>query len=169
MSIIHFEKYQNIITRIPHFQLLLFKDKQFVERRKVSSEIRIPSEEIKEIFTGIAKLRHNKGWELTLPPDQEFINKHPEIVQRQNLMWEQRSRQLSEFIKDSKEKRQRRKSKSVSEECKANKSEARDSNLSSDTDSGTEKSKSPIAAKKLKLSKNMGDNKNSKTWLWILG
>lgn len=99
---------------------------------------------------GISKLRHNKGWELSLPTDQDFIAKHPEIVQRQNLMWEQRSKQLNEFLKESKEKRQRRKSKSVSENSK---SEQRDCGVSSDNDSGTEKIKSPVAARKLKLNK----------------
>lgn len=121
-----------------------------MERRKVSSVIRIPTEEIKEIFTGISRLRHNKGWELTMPADHDFIAKHPEIVQRQNLMWEQRQKQLNEFLKDGREKRQRRKSKSVSENSK---SEPRDCSLSSDNDSGTEKIKSPVAAKKLKLNK----------------
>lgn len=133
-------------------QLLLFKQNQYVERRKVSSVIRIPSEEIKEIFTGIAKLRHNKGWELSLPTDHEFISKHPDIVARQNSIWEQRSKQLSEYLKDPKEKRQRRKSKSVSEECRNNKNE--------ENDSGTEKSKSPVVAKKLKVIKGASDSAN---------
>lgn len=139
-------------------QLLLFKQNQYVERRKVSSVIRIPSEEIKEIFTGISKLRHNKGWELALPTDHDFIAKYPDVVARQNSMWEQRSRQISEFLKDSKDKKPRRKSKSVSEECKSNKSDIRDCNGSSENESGTEKSKSPVVAKKVKVNKGANDN-----------
>lgn len=71
-------------------QLLLFTRNQYVERRKVSSVIKIPTEEIKEIFTGISKLRYSKGWELALPTDADFINKYTDMVQRQNALWDQR-------------------------------------------------------------------------------
>lgn len=107
---------------------------------------------MKEIFTGIAKLKHNKGWELALPTDHDFISKHLDTVNRQNLMWDQRAKQVSDYFKDSKDKKQRRKSKSVSEECKG-KSDARDCGVSSDNDSGTEKpnTKSPVAVRKNKV------------------
>lgn len=134
-----------------------------MERRKVSSVIRVPMEEIKEIFMGISKLRYNKGWELALPADVEFINKYPDIVQRQNVMWEQREIQLSDFFKETsaKEKKQRRKSKSVSEDSskgvkRDGQGNIKDSYASSDTDSGTEKNKSsPVAARKNKVAKTM--------------
>lgn len=102
--------------------------------------MKIPSEEVKEIFKGFSKLSHNKGWELVLPTDNDFIAKHSDIVQKQNEAWEQKFKQLSEFLKDN--KRQRRKSKSVSEDCKVR------NGMSSDNDSGTEKNKSPVAARK---------------------
>lgn len=126
--------------------------------------MKIPSEEVKEIFTGISKLRHNKGWELSLPGDQDFLIKHIDVVQKQMAFWEQRYHQLTEFLRDNKEKRQRRKSKSVSEDNSgasvANKLRSNgslvvaNSYTSSDNDSGTERSnKSPIVAKKLKTVK----------------
>lgn len=121
--------------------------------------IRIPTEEVKEIFTGIAKLRHNKGWELALPTDHDFISKHLDTVNRQSLMWEQRAKQVSDYFKDTKEKKQRRKSRSVSEECKG-KSDVRDCGASSDNDSGTDKpnNKSPNAVRKNKVnSKTISD------------
>lgn len=121
-----------------------FTKNQFVERRKVSSVIKIPPEEIKEILTGISKLHHHKMWQLILSIDTEFINEYNEVVIRQNLMWEQRAKQLNEYFTENKEKTKRRKSKSVSEE---NKSSKRDS-ISSDNESGTEKNKSPVASRK---------------------
>lgn len=139
------------------FQLLLFTQSQYVDRRKVSSLIRIPAEELKEILTGISRLRHNKGWELSMPPDADFILKHNDIVQRQTVLWEQRSKQLNDFLNDTREKpRQRRKSKSISEDVK-NKSESdrhKKDSISSDTDSGTEKNKSPISSKRHKGQKH---------------
>ncbi|KAF5284395.1 hypothetical protein FQA39_LY17070 [Lamprigera yunnana] len=150
------------MCRARDYILILFTKNQYVERRKVSSIIKIPSEEIKEIFVGISKLRYNKGWELTLPVDMEFINKYPDVVQRQSSLWKIRELQLSSFFKDNVNKDQkRRKSKSVSEDVKlVNKKEGqtsvRDNCVnSSDTDSGTEKNKgSPVAAKRNKILKN---------------
>lgn len=128
-----------------------------MERKKVSSVIRIPAEEVKEIFTGIAKLKHNKGWELALPTDHDFISKHLDIVNRQNLMWDQKAKQVSDYFKDTKDKKQRRKSKSVSEECKS-----RDCGVSSDNDSGAEKpnNKSPIAVRKSKNNNKLVNSEN---------
>lgn len=97
-----------------NFQLYLFTKHQYVERTKVSSLLKIPAEELKEIFAGISKLQtHSKGWELTLPTDHDFMSKHADLVQRQNLFWEHRFHQLSQFLNQP--SRQRRKSKSASE------------------------------------------------------
>lgn len=112
--------------------------------------MKIPSEEVKEIFTGFSRLSHNKGWELVLPTDHEFVFKHSEVVQRQTEAWEQRFKQLSEFLKDN--KRQRRKSKSVSEA----------KNTCSDSESGTEqKQKSPVAARKKNTTRIIKDGESS--------
>lgn len=139
---------------------MLFTKNQYVDRRKVSAAIRIPAEELKNIFTGISKLQHNKGWTLSLPDDTNFISKHFDIVERQNAAWEQRAKQLEEYLKDdNKEKvtRKRKMSKSVSEDVPVrtvlNKRTKKDS-ISSDTDSGTEKGKT-LSKKRLKLNGNM--------------
>lgn len=130
------------------FQLYCFTKNQYVERKKISSILKIPSEEIKAIFTGISKLRrHNKEWELHLPTDFDFINKHSELVHKQNLFWEHRFLQLSEFLKDNRTQRRksRSESKSLSEDGKS-----KNVNFSSDNDSGTEKNKSPVSGRKNK-------------------
>ncbi|KAG5878014.1 hypothetical protein JTB14_025469 [Gonioctena quinquepunctata] len=138
-----------LMCRARDYVLYLFTKNHYVERKKVSSILKIPSEEIKEIFTGVSKLRrHNKEWELHLPTDQDFINKHADLVQKQNLMWEHRFHQLSEFLKDNRSQRRksRSESKSVSEDGKTRNGLS----VSSDNDSGTEKSKSPVVARKNK-------------------
>lgn len=144
------------------FQLYLFTQKQYVDRRKVSSVIKLPTEEVKEIFTGISRLRTNRGWELLLPTDSSFIDKYPDVVQRQQLFWEAKQKQFNDLIRDCKTpQRQRRKSKSVSDEVVKQNGVKRDSSIGSDNDSGTEKSKkSPICAKKLKYNNNRNNNEN---------
>lgn len=145
--------YVNISYHFPleiyFFQLYSFTKNQYVERKKIASILTIPSEEIKEIFTGISKLRrHNKGWELHLPTDFDFINKHGELVHKQTQFWEQRFHQLSQFLKDNKVQRRksRSESKSISEDGKVKNGV----NFSSDNDSGTEKNKSPVPVRKNK-------------------
>lgn len=105
----------DIMCRARDYVLILFTKQQYIERRKVSAIIKVPSEETKEIFTGVSKLRYSKGWELNLPIDSEFIKKYPEVVNKQTSLWETRELQLNNFFHANKEKR-RRKSKSVSED-----------------------------------------------------
>ncbi|CAH1109394.1 unnamed protein product [Psylliodes chrysocephalus] len=146
-----------LMCRARDYVLYLFTKHQYVERKKVSSILKIPSEEIKEIFTGISKLRrHNKEWELHLPADQDFINKHGDLVQKQNLMWEHRFHQLSQFLKDnmSQRRKSRSESKSVSDDGKARNSLS----FSSDNDSGTEKGKSSTNSLKKNSNKNIKIN-----------
>lgn len=83
-----------------------------------------------------------------LPTDHDFINKHTELVHKQNQFWEHRFHQLSEFLKDNRGQRRksRSESKSISEDAKGKSSVS----LSSDNDSGTEKNKSPLPARKNK-------------------
>ncbi|CAG9770968.1 unnamed protein product [Ceutorhynchus assimilis] len=138
-----------LMCRARDYILYLFTKHQYVERTKVSSLLKIPTEEVKEIFSGVSKLQtHNKGWELSLPTDQDFITKHAELVQRQNLFWEHRYHQLSLFLNQP--SRPRHKSKSASESDGGG-GKTRNSSIScSDNESGTEgKGKSPIVARKL--------------------
>ncbi|XP_050511536.1 DNA-directed RNA polymerase III subunit RPC5 [Diabrotica virgifera virgifera] len=131
-----------LMCRARDYILYQFTKSQYVERKKVSSILKIPSEEIKEIFTGISKLRrHNKEWELHLPTDQDFINKHGDIVQKQNLMWEHRFHQLSQFLKDnmSQRRKSRSESKSVSEDGKVRNSLSFSSDNESDKGKGVGK------------------------------
>lgn len=131
----------------------------------MSSVIKLPAEEVKEIFTGISRLRTNKGWELLLPTDNNFIEKYPDVVQRQQLFWEAKQKQFNEFLKDNNKtpNRQRRKSKSVSDnnEIKQN-GIKRDCVEISDTNIINEKNKnkSPVSVKKLKF-RNGENNLNN--------
>lgn len=159
IGICNFEENRSFLI----FQLYLFTQKQYVDRRKVSSVIKLPTEEVKEIFTGIARLRTNRGWELLLPTDTVFIDKYPDVVQRQQLFWEAKQKQFNDLIRDCKTpQRQRRKSKSVSDEIVKQNGIKRDNSLNSDNESGTEKSKkSPVCAKKLKFNNRNNENINA--------
>ncbi|XP_044759319.1 DNA-directed RNA polymerase III subunit RPC5 [Coccinella septempunctata] len=130
------------MCRARDYLLYLFTKNQFVERKKVASIVKVPAEEVKEIFKGVSSLRHNKGWELNLETDFDFIAKYPDIEQRQTLLWEQRYIQVCDFLKEKKRRKSRSESKSFSEDKKSGHSH------SSDNDSGTEKTRSPPRKKR---------------------
>ncbi|XP_017777402.1 PREDICTED: DNA-directed RNA polymerase III subunit RPC5 [Nicrophorus vespilloides] len=131
-----------LMCRSRDYVLYLFTKKQFITRKEVC--LRLPIEEIKEIFTGISKLDRSKRWSLVLPTDTDFMGKHFEVVERQQALWEQRVKQLESFMEckeKEKEKKHRRKSKSVCEEAQSKES---------DLDSSVEKPTSPEAVRKKK-------------------
>ncbi|ENN76053.1 DNA-directed RNA polymerase III subunit RPC5 [Dendroctonus ponderosae] len=137
-----------LMCRARDYILYLFTKHQYVERTKVSSLLRLPTEEVKEILAGMAQLQtHNKGWELSLPTDQNFLSRHADVAQRQNLFWEHRYHQLSQFLIQP--SRQRRKSKSASESEGAS-GKAR--NLScSDNEAGADGKGKPTGASRKKM------------------
>lgn len=143
-----------IMCRARDYVLYLFTQKQYVDRRKVASVIKLPAEEVKEILIDIARFRKNRGWELLHPIDRTFIEKYPDVMQRQELFWEAKQKLFNDLISDSKQVRQRKKSKSVSDEVKQQQNGVkRDRPLGSDSESG-------VVAKKLKTNHNKTDITN---------
>lgn len=45
------------------------------------------AEDVKDFLEHMAVVRINKGWEFILPCDSEFVRKHPDVVQRQHMLW----------------------------------------------------------------------------------
>lgn len=45
------------------------------------------AEDVKDFLEHMAVVRINKGWEFLLPCDSEFVRKHPDVVQRQHMLW----------------------------------------------------------------------------------
>ena len=95
---------------------------------------KLPVEEITEILQPVARKVPREGWEFKLPEDAEFIAQFPDVIIRQNKIWErkteQKFRRLSGTSVDSSRQHivgasgQRRRSRTKS--------------VSSDADSGTE-------------------------------
>lgn len=45
------------------------------------------AEDVKDFLEHMAVVRVSRGWEFVLPHDGEFIKKHPDVVQRQRMLW----------------------------------------------------------------------------------
>lgn len=148
-----------LMCRARDYILLSFTEHEILGRKAISSVIKLPSDEIKEIFTNLAIREPKKGWRLALPPTKEFVERYPEIAQRQEIFWEAKRKHLREAMEVQNQipQRQRRKSNresvgSENEEKNVGRGRKtlRDSSLS-DNDSGTEavKHKKTVRSRKV--------------------
>ncbi|XP_048508033.1 DNA-directed RNA polymerase III subunit RPC5 isoform X2 [Athalia rosae] len=102
----------DLMCRARDYVLLAFTESQYIDRKPISSVIKLPSEEVTEIFTNLARHQPKKGWTLILPRNQEFLDRYPEISQRQDMLWEAKRKHLREAMETHNQppQRQRRKS-----------------------------------------------------------
>uniref|UniRef100_A0A8C9TYL0 Polymerase (RNA) III (DNA directed) polypeptide E n=1 Tax=Scleropages formosus TaxID=113540 RepID=A0A8C9TYL0_SCLFO len=47
----------------------------------------LPPEDVKDFLEQMSVPRLNRGWEFLLPTDTEFVRKHPDVAQRQHMLW----------------------------------------------------------------------------------
>ncbi|ELT95950.1 hypothetical protein CAPTEDRAFT_186672 [Capitella teleta] len=71
-------------------------------RKEISSVVKLPADDVKAILEQMARLKVNCGWEFLLDYDSEFVHRHPEVVQRQHMLWEAKFKQLSSVLSISK-------------------------------------------------------------------
>lgn len=79
-----------------------FTQSREVIRKDVSTVVKLPAEDVKDILEQMSKLKVHKGWEFVLDYDHEFVNRHTEVVQRQQMLWDAKFQQLSKSLKISK-------------------------------------------------------------------
>ncbi|KYN08719.1 DNA-directed RNA polymerase III subunit RPC5, partial [Cyphomyrmex costatus] len=100
------------MCRARDYILLLFTEQQYLNRKSISSVIKLPSEEINQIFAELGTYESGKGWKLKEPPNWDFCKRHSEIVQRQQIFWDAKRKHLRETMEAQNQplQRQRRKS-----------------------------------------------------------
>ncbi|XP_036772902.1 DNA-directed RNA polymerase III subunit RPC5 isoform X2 [Manis pentadactyla] len=64
-----------------------FTQSRWVVRKEVAAVTKLCTEDVKDFLEHMAVVRINRGWEFILPYDGEFIKKHPDVVQRQHMLW----------------------------------------------------------------------------------
>lgn len=76
-----------------------------MERKKLIPILHLPEEELTEILSNIAKRVTKVGWEFMLACDHSFVVRYPDVVQRQNMVWDvknqHRKRKVSESSRES--------------------------------------------------------------------
>ncbi|XP_015172040.1 PREDICTED: DNA-directed RNA polymerase III subunit RPC5 [Polistes dominula] len=102
----------DLMCKARDYILLLFTEQEYIDRKTVSNTIKIPFLEINEIFSDIAVQIPKKGWRLPISPNTDFQKKYPEIVQRQEMLWEMKRKKMHESLLSQNQvpQRQRRRS-----------------------------------------------------------
>nr|XP_045051369.2 DNA-directed RNA polymerase III subunit RPC5 isoform X2 [Desmodus rotundus] len=76
-----------VLCRGRDFVMWKFTQSRWVVRKEVATVTKLCAEDVKDFLEHMAMVRINRGWEFVLPPDGEFIKKHPDVVQRQHMLW----------------------------------------------------------------------------------
>ncbi|XP_077285574.1 RNA polymerase III subunit E [Arctopsyche grandis] len=106
-----------LMCRARDYVLYLFTKSQYVDRRKVAAAVKLPSEEVKEILSSVARFQPEKGWELFIPPDPDFDAKYPDVVQRQTHFWDARQKLFNEMLSGEQVTLKRQRKKSQRDSC----------------------------------------------------
>ncbi|XP_067859633.1 DNA-directed RNA polymerase III subunit RPC5 isoform X2 [Heptranchias perlo] len=76
-----------VLCRGRDFAMWKFTQGLWVVRKEISAVVKLPPEDVKDFLEQMAVPRINKGWEFLLPHDAKFMKKHPDVVQRQHMLW----------------------------------------------------------------------------------
>ncbi|KAL1453240.1 hypothetical protein WDU94_007400 [Cyamophila willieti] len=90
----------DVMATARDYLVFLFTQHVYVQKTQVTEKIRIPPIELSTMFEEIAKYHPNKGWKLILPPDDMFIAKNPDIVERTRMWFSLKHKQINETLSE---------------------------------------------------------------------
>ncbi|XP_016348590.1 DNA-directed RNA polymerase III subunit RPC5-like [Sinocyclocheilus anshuiensis] len=76
-----------VLCRGRDFVMWRFTLERTLMRKEVAAIIKLPPEDVKDFLEQMSVPRLNRGWEFLLPTDHDFIRKHPDVAQRQQMLW----------------------------------------------------------------------------------
>lgn len=76
-----------VLCRGRDFVMWRFTQERTLMRKEVAATIKLPPEDVKDFLEQISVPRLNRGWEFLLPTDRDFVKKHPDVAQRQHMLW----------------------------------------------------------------------------------
>lgn len=95
-----------LLCRARDYIMWKYTQDNILKRMEIMSVIKLPLEDITEMLHQISHWKASVGWQFSYPFDKSFVAKYPEIVQRQQMLWDARYQQLMRVLhlgtKDSK-------------------------------------------------------------------
>ncbi|XP_063170807.1 DNA-directed RNA polymerase III subunit RPC5 [Candoia aspera] len=76
-----------VLCRGRDFVIWKFTQDRWVVRKEIAAVTKLGPEDVKDFLEHVSFLRINQGWEFKLRYDEDFVKKHPDVVQRQKMLW----------------------------------------------------------------------------------
>uniref|UniRef100_A0A131Z0A4 DNA-directed RNA polymerase III subunit RPC5 n=1 Tax=Rhipicephalus appendiculatus TaxID=34631 RepID=A0A131Z0A4_RHIAP len=93
------------MCRARDFLMFLYTQSRFVTQTKFAETVRLPVIDVKTLLEEMAKPTPD-GWEFMLPYDRDFVSKYPDVVQRQQMLWDAKQQFLSKSFRLSRQEGQ---------------------------------------------------------------
>ncbi|XP_045214874.2 DNA-directed RNA polymerase III subunit RPC5-like isoform X2 [Mercenaria mercenaria] len=87
-----------LLCRGRDFVMWRFTMTRCVTRKEIASIVKLPSEDVKDILEQMSHIKVNHGWEFVFEHDYDFTDRYPEIVERQNMLWDAKFQTLSKQL-----------------------------------------------------------------------
>uniref|UniRef100_T1J1G5 DNA-directed RNA polymerase III subunit RPC5 C-terminal domain-containing protein n=1 Tax=Strigamia maritima TaxID=126957 RepID=T1J1G5_STRMM len=107
-----------ILVRGRDFILWKFTTGRFVSRKEMAKATKLPPEDLEEILEGLAVCRLSLEWEFLLDTDLAFVEKHTQVADRQQKLWDIRSKKFQAMLKESPETKSSPEAKSPRTKCR---------------------------------------------------
>ncbi|XP_039273152.2 DNA-directed RNA polymerase III subunit RPC5-like [Styela clava] len=78
--------------------LYMFTRKEFLVRKEITNTVKLPGDDVKAILEDIAVMRMGHGWQLRLRPDNDFMNRFPDVCERQTMLWNAQGAKLAKQL-----------------------------------------------------------------------
>ncbi|XP_070581554.1 DNA-directed RNA polymerase III subunit RPC5-like [Ptychodera flava] len=88
-----------ILSRGRDYIMWKFTQSRYVIRKEIAMVTRLPSEDIKEMLEQMSRMQVNQGWQFLIEYDSVFVSKFPEVVQRQQMLWDNKYQSLCKTLK----------------------------------------------------------------------
>ncbi|XP_077481807.1 DNA-directed RNA polymerase III subunit RPC5 [Stigmatopora argus] len=93
----------DVLCRGRDFVMWRFTLERSLMRKEITAMIKLPPEDVKDFLEQVAVPRVNRGWEFLLPADVEFVKRHADVAQRQQMLWLGIQSKLEKVFKFSKD------------------------------------------------------------------
>ncbi|XP_037074627.1 DNA-directed RNA polymerase III subunit RPC5-like [Pollicipes pollicipes] len=91
----------DLLARGRDYMLYQFTQRTFVGRAELAEQIRLPAEDVLDLLQQVAELMPGRGWRMRLKPDPHHERSFPDVVQRQQMLWEAKHQQLMKAFRES--------------------------------------------------------------------
>lgn len=90
-----------IMRRSRNYILVQLQNSLVVSKSQLTDALRLPHEELEQLLLHLTVQDGHDRWRLKLPRDEKFLRANPDIVHRQNLIWEALESGLSREFKEA--------------------------------------------------------------------